>query len=124
MARILIADDNDELLEFHRLFLGENGHEVLTAINGDEAMNLIASEPVDLLITDVIMPDKEGIETSVELGRTKPDLPIIAISGGGHVGPNDYLKMATTAGAKAALSKPCPPSVLLSTIRTVLKLDD
>ena len=124
MARILMADDNDELLEFHRLFLGENGHEVLTAINGDEAMNLIASEPVDLLITDVIMPDKEGIETILELRRIKPDLPIIAISGGGHVGPNDYLKMATTAGAKAALSKPCPPSVLLSTIRTVLKLDD
>ena len=124
MARILIADDNDELLEFHRLFLGENGHEVLTAINGDEAMNLIASEPVDLLITDVIMPDKEGIETILELRRIKPDLPIIAISGGGHVGPNHYLKMATTAGAKAALSKPCPPSVLLSTIRTVLKLDD
>ena len=122
MARILIADDNDELLELHRVFLGQNGHEVLTARNGEEAMQLIATEPVDLLITDVIMPDKEGIETILELRRTRPTLPIIAISGGGHVGPDDYLRLATAAGAKAALSKPCPPSVLLSTIKSVLHL--
>ena len=120
MARILIADDNDELLEFHRIFLAENGYQVLTAANGEEALRRIDQEAVDLLITDVIMPDREGIETILELRRSHPQLPIIAISGGGHIGPVDYLKMATTAGAKAALSKPCPPSVLLSTIRSLL----
>ncbi len=123
MHRILIADDNDELLEFQRLFLTENGFNVLTAQNGSEAIKLIEqNDDIDLLVTDVLMPDKEGVETILELRRKRPDLPVIAISGGGHVGPIDYLQMASSAGAKATLSKPCPPSVLLSTIRSVLGL--
>ncbi len=121
MPRILIADDNDELLEFQRLFLTENGFNVLTARNGEEAIRLIEANPdIDLFVTDVLMPDKEGVETILELRQKAPRLPIIAISGGGHVGAVDYLQLAHSAGAKATLSKPCPPSVLLSTIKSVL----
>ncbi|WP_221028827.1 response regulator [Actomonas aquatica] len=121
MPRILIADDNDELLEFQRLFLNENGYNVLTATNGDEAVRLIReNDDIDLLVTDVLMPDKEGVETILELRSIAPDLPVIAISGGGHVGAVDYLQLARSAGAKATLAKPCPPSVLLATIRQIL----
>lgn len=66
------------------------------------------------------MPDKEGVETILEVRRSLPDLPIIAISGGGHIGPVDYWSMARTAGADATLTKPIAPSGLLSLIREIL----
>ncbi|MCF3651929.1 response regulator [Synoicihabitans lomoniglobus] len=120
MARILIADDNPDLLEITTATLEDRGHEVISVVNGAEVIEQLELQPIDLLVTDVLMPDKEGIETILEIRRTNPILPIIAISGGGHVGPVDYLTMARAAGANAALTKPVAPSKLASAIEELL----
>lgn len=121
MAHILIADDNPDLLAVTADFLRERAHEVTTVNNGAEALAVLRQHPCDLLITDVIMPDKEGIETILEVRRSHPKLPIIAISGGGHIGPVDYLTIARAAGANATLTKPVEPAELAFMISELLR---
>ena len=109
IAKILFVDDQPELLEIHSGFLRDNGYEVDTAANGSMAAELLSTTAYDLVITDVIMPEKEGIEIIMELRDSHPGLPVIAISDGGRRGALEYLPMARAMGAKATLKKPFTP---------------
>ena len=109
MARILIIDDEPNLRSTLRRTLHQAGHQVSEAGNGAEGIDSYERDPPDLVITDIFMPEKEGIETIIALHRADPDLPIIAISGGGHSGDMDFLCVAEKVGARHTLSYPHEP---------------
>ncbi len=120
MTRILIIDDDTQIREMLRQMLENEGYSVLDAANGKEAIKLQHETPCQLIITDLIMPEKEGIETIRELKRDFPEVSIIAMSGGGVVGPEAYLKIAKSLGAKKTFVKPIERAELLRGIRDVL----
>jgi CheY-like chemotaxis protein len=120
MARILVIDD-EELVRFTiKKALEKAGHEVVEAVNGNDGIEVYKNSPVDLIITDIIMPQKEGVETIVELRRDDPDVKIIAISGGGRTGNTDYLQLARDFGARHVLRKPFGRQELLVAVQDVL----
>ena len=120
MANILVADD-EELARFTiREILEAEGHTVVEAKNGVEAIALFNKHPTDLIITDIIMPDKEGIETIIELKRDHPEVKIIAISGGGRTRNLDFLDLAKRYGADVILAKPFSEDELLGALGEVL----
>ena len=100
---------------------GRRGFNVLTADDGKKGMTLFNKNQVDLVITDIVMPEKEGIEIILELKKLLPDIPIIAISGGGRLSPDGYLNAATRLGAKYTFKKPFDWDDLLSTVNEALK---
>ncbi len=114
-----MADDEPALLVLLTGMLETDGHSVTTVGNGT-ALIKEASGNYDLVITDLIMPDKEGIETILELRKAYPKLKIIAMSGGGRVGPESYLKLALKLGAAAILDKPFDRDRLVALVRKVL----
>jgi DNA-binding response OmpR family regulator len=120
MAKILLVDDNDEFREQSSQLLRRAKHTVITAANGNEAMRLVQDNAFDLVITDLIMPEKEGIETIVKMRKKNPTLKIIAISGGGLAAPEDYLVMARKLGAAQTLAKPFSGKELLTAVAGVL----
>jgi CheY-like chemotaxis protein len=120
MATVLFVDDNPELVELHSTYLREMGYTVATAHDGEAAMGVLEHQPVDLLVTDVVMPGKEGFETIIAVRTKFPKLPIIAISGGGRVGARDYLTLAASMGAKATLAKPFSASTLHREVQHLL----
>ena len=106
MANILLVEDEPLVSETLSSAMKSKGHTVVTAANGVEGLKKFAERPFDLIVTDIIMPDKEGIEMSLEMLRHKPGTKIIAISGGGRTGNVEFLKMAGSLGAMATLKKP------------------
>ena len=106
MARVLIIEDDDQIRRMLRSILEENNHEAIEAHDGYEGMKLFRESGADLIITDILMPEKEGIQTIMELRDDFPGVKIIAISGGGTVGPDTYLTMARELGADRVLAKP------------------
>jgi len=123
MARILIIDDEDELRSMLRRMLEQAGHEVTEAVNGAEGIKLYERDRPDLIITDIIMPEKEGVETIIALRQADPNLPIIAISGGGRLEATDFLTMAKKLGARHTLSKPFRRDQLLEAVGECLAED-
>ncbi len=121
MARILIIDDEPNLRSMLRRMLHQAGHQVNEAGNGAEGIALCERNPPDLVITDILMPKKEGIETIIALHRANPNLPIIAISGGGRSGGMDFLCSAKKLGARHTLSKPFRGDKLLSAVSESLR---
>jgi YesN/AraC family two-component response regulator len=121
MARILIIDDNDKFREMLSKMLKMAGYnEVEEAPDGNAGINLFRENPFDLVITDIIMPEKEGLEIITELTRDYPRLKIIAMSGGGRIGPHDYLAMAKYLGASLTLEKPFKQEALIAAVRELL----
>ena len=120
MARILVIDDDEQVLEMLYESLTREGYDVLRASNGEQGLRLYREEPVDLIITDLIMPEKEGIETIIELRQDFPDVKIIAISGGGRIGTKDYLNMAKIFGVQRTFTKPVAREQLLDAIRGLI----
>ncbi len=120
MAHILIIDDDEDVRFLLRDILEREGHEVRDASNGKKGLKLQRESPADLIITDIVMPEKEGIETIMELHREFPEVKIIAISGGGRNRPESYLRAAKKLGAHKTLEKPFERKDLLKTIRDVL----
>ena len=116
MTQILIIDDEPNMRSMLRRMLHQAGHQVSEAGNGTEGIDLYERDPPDLIITDILMPEKEGIETIMALHRADPDLPIIAISGGGRSGGTDFLCSAEKLGARHTLSKPFRGDQLLSAV--------
>ena len=113
MPQIMVVDD-EELVRFTlRQALEKGGFDVVEAPNGKEALELQRREPADLVVTDILMPEKEGIETIRELKREYPDTKIIAISGGGRMDNVDFLNMSRHFGTDAVLPKPFDPRDLL-----------
>jgi len=103
---ILIVDDEPELRDLISCVLMEAGHQVTCAENGIEAGKAYANQKFDVVLTDVIMPEKDGMQVIGDLRRKHPDVKIIAMSGGGHVSRDQYLKIAKGLGAHAVLEKP------------------
>ena len=106
MACILVVDDEELVRVTLRQMLEKAGHRVFEATNGIEALGAFEKCEADLVITDIIMPEKEGIETIMELRQRKPGLKIIAMSGGGRTGNTQYLHLAKSFGADNILPKP------------------
>ena len=117
MARILVIDDEEEIRTILRQTLEGAGYEVTAVPDGNEGLKQYSLNPADVVITDLVMPEKEGIETIMDLKRSFPGVKIIAISGGGHVGPEEYLRLAIGLGAQKALSKPFGLGDLLKAVR-------
>ncbi len=120
MPRILVIDDDVHVREILKQFFEMAGYEVLIAENGKEALRIHRSTPGDLIITDIFMPEKEGLETIMEFRRNYPLLKIIAISGGGNIGGKEYLKTAKALGAQKTFSKPLDFQELLRTVGEIL----
>ncbi len=106
MARILLVDDDELLRNVLALTLRKMGHVVIEARNGREALELSADGLPDLLITDLIMPEKEGLETITTIRQIHPTVKVIAMSGGGRGDATDYLNVARLLGADRTLQKP------------------
>ena len=104
-----------------RCILELEGYQVFTASNGDEGVHVFREEQADLVITDIIMPVKEGLETISELQRDHPDVKIIAISGGGRIAAKNYMELAKGLGAKRVLAKPFSRSEILGSVKEVLE---
>jgi DNA-binding response OmpR family regulator len=120
MALILVIDDQELVRASIRITLEAAGHEVDEAEDGEVGVKLQEERLFDVVITDILMPVKEGIETIVDLRRNYEDLKIIAISGGSRSKTMDYLKAATSLGADKVLSKPFSNEELLSCVNECL----
>jgi DNA-binding response OmpR family regulator len=120
MYRILVIDDDEQIRALLSQMLERAGYQVVEAANGDEGLRLFRTQSADLVITDLIMPEKEGIETILELRREFPQVQVIAISGGGKYNPRDYLPIARQLGACATISKPFSRQEILDAVQAAL----
>jgi CheY-like chemotaxis protein len=121
MTKVLVIDDERDIRCIMCRALKAAGHEVTAFSNGSGAIEHVRQEPADLLITDLFMPEVEGIETIREIRRLRPGMPIIAISGVDFEG-GDYLSVARKFGASATLKKPFWPADLLGVVARVLSV--
>jgi DNA-binding response OmpR family regulator len=122
VASILVIDDEVRIQEFIQFVLEEAGHEVRCAGDGIAGLKVQRQRPADLVICDLFMPEKEGLETIQELHRYFPLVKIIAISGGNpRDGRMDFLPLAKQFGAVAALPKPFLPAELVNKVKQVLR---
>jgi len=121
MGTILVLDDDEMILETISIILKNEGYDILTGTNGNEGLKLCGEHKIDLVITDIVMPDKEGLETIGDLRRRFPGIKIIAISGGGRIGPKNYLQLAEKLGAQKTLEKPFTKKDILLAVQEVLR---
>ena len=120
MAKVLLFDDDELVRYVLSKALWQAGHEVTQAANGLVVTDLIEKELPDIMVTDLIMPGQEGLSTITEVHEMYPDLPIIAISGGGRNVGTDLLDMAMYIGANATLTKPFDEGELIAQIETLV----
>lgn len=118
MTRIIIVDDNADIRESLRLLLVRAGYEAETARHGDEAIAMHRRKPFQIVLTDIYMPQSDGIETIQSFRRATPGVRIIAMSGGGNRAKGRYLGVATEIGADATLDKPFTFEALLAALST------
>src|SRR6266404_4336168 len=119
MSKILLVDDEQQLRSMLRIALESAGHEVEEAGDGKEAIESYCSHPADLLVTDIVMPGQEGIETIMQFRDKFPELKIIAMSGGGKNNRQTYLDWAKKLGANRALAKPFSIDDFLTAVQEV-----
>ena len=120
MKRILIINDEPYILIMLKKMLERAGYEVDLASNGNEGLDLFRKAPSDLVITDIIMPDKEGLETIREMKRLQPEIKIIAMSGGGKISAENYLEAAKIFGASRSIEKPFTQQTMVSSVKELL----
>ncbi len=124
MARILVVDDESGIITVLKDMLLRLGYEVLTACNGNEALEKLSVGGVDLVVTDIVMPDVDGLELISNIQSLYPRLKMIAISGGGaQEGPEAYLRDAKELGAARCLTKPFMLKELASMVQDLLQED-
>src|SRR5688572_20959192 len=116
--KVLIIDDDDVIRLTMQNILKKKGYNVIAAENGNSGLELFKKEKPDIVITDILMPDKEGLETISEMRALKPDAKIIAISGGGSTQNMSFLQLAQRVGANRLLVKPIKPDQLLAAVET------
>jgi CheY-like chemotaxis protein len=127
MKRILLIEDELEQRELFKTMLEKAGYEVLVAPNGKIGIQLFHQQPCDLIITDIFMPQEDGIETVIDLKKQRAKVKILAISGGGrwspygpHVRADEPLEIARKVGADQILKKPIKIQHLLETVNDLL----
>jgi DNA-binding response OmpR family regulator len=120
VAYVLIIDDEPPIRELLREVFSGAGFEVGLAETGTRGLNSVAARAPDLVVTDILMPEKEGLETILELRRTSPGIPIIAMSGGSPRMPFDVLETARRFGAARVFPKPFDPFELVAAARELL----
>jgi DNA-binding response OmpR family regulator len=120
MAGVLIVEDDADLREMLRDALEKRKFTVITAANGREAIARFRPSVIDLVVTDLLMPEEDGLMVIMKIKELKPSVKMIAISGGGKAGPGSYLLMASTLGADHVFSKPFLPSELVQKVREIL----
>ena len=121
MAHILVIDDDEAVRWIIRRAMQADGHSVIEATDGSDGLRQFAAAPFDLVITDILMPEREGIETIIELRRANPRLPILAISGGSEITERDgLLASADLLGATEVLPKPFELAQLRAAVRGLL----
>lgn len=120
MPKILIIDDEDQVRKMLKQLLESNSYDTVEARNGIEGLELFKTAIPDLVLTDLIMPEKEGLETIREMKKLNPGTKIIAISGGGINKPDMYLDLASKLGAQHVFSKPVKNQELLSVIKKMV----
>lgn len=120
MAKILVIDDDTGIRTMLQTMLMRQGHTIVCAKDGKAGLIAFAQDKPDLVITDIIMPEREGIETIQMIRKSDAAVPIIAMSGGGRAASTDFLPLAAAFGATATLSKPFEPKALLGIVQSVL----
>lgn len=121
MARILIIDDDETILSVFQRFLSGNGYDVDLASDGRKGLRVLEEKQVDLVVTDIMMPETDGLEVVMAI-QGKPDkIPVIAMSGGMHAMPMDFLPMAKKFGACKVLYKPIEMEDLLTAVEEALE---
>lgn len=116
-VKILIVDDNESFLDLLKEFLCKNGYVVACSVNGVEAQNKFIEFKPDLVVTDIVMPDVDGIELLIGLRNINPNIRVIVMSGGNRGHADTYLHMADALGANAILNKPFKLSDLLAEVK-------
>ena len=120
MSRVLVIEDNSVVRRAMLRMLEEAGYDVLGAEDGEQGLAVFRSERPDLVITDLVMPVKDGMETIVEIRRERPETKIIAVSGGARVGNTDILKIAKDLGADDIIPKPFDADDFIDRVRRCL----
>lgn len=120
MAGILLVEDDKELREMLKISLIRHKYTVYESDNGKEAISHFKPSITDLVITDLIMPEEDGLKVIIKLRELKPTIKIIAISGGGKAGPGSYLNMAKALGANSIFSKPFSINDLIAKVEELL----
>lgn len=122
MKTILVIDDEEFIAKMLAKLLTRAGYKVFVALNGTDGISIFEREPVDLVITDIIMPDKEGFEIIFKLKSIDADCKIIAISGGGRINPATYLSTAKEIGAIKTFTKPFDLKELVAHVNDLLEV--
>ena len=120
---VLVIDDDRALLHSLVALLEGHGFQVLTAPDGIRGLQLFRQSTPDVILTDIIMPEQDGIAVIMEMRRERPDVKIIAMSGGGQIGHMEFLSIAGKLGADATIPKPTKPEKLIETLRLLLRRD-
>ncbi|MDH5232928.1 MAG: response regulator [Gammaproteobacteria bacterium] len=121
MAKILVVDDEISVRKMLKEILELDRHEIVEAENGEDALEKMKEHQIDLVLTDLVMPKKNGIDVIMHFKDNYPNVAIVAVSGGGGIsGRFDYLPIAQLVGAKAIISKPFEPSQLRSVVSEML----
>lgn len=118
MKTILVVDDEEDVRSIACAYLSEAGYDTVEAANGEEAISSMENAPSDLVLTDLVMPEKEGAETVMELRKKWPNVGIVAMSG--VVGAEFYLRAASVLGANGTLMKPFIREELVEMVESVL----
>ena len=116
----MIVEDQAEFREMLKEALLRRKYSIIVASDGKEAMLKFKASIVDLVVTDILMPEEDGLKVIMKLKEIKPGIKIIAISGGGKAGPGNYLNLAKALGADDILSKPFSLNTLISRIEELL----
>jgi CheY-like chemotaxis protein len=123
MSVILLIEDDNEMRDMLKTALIRKDHVVIEAENGKEALIHFKPGVTDLVITDLIMPDEDGLKVIMKIRKLKPAIKVIAISGGGKAGPGSYLNLAKVLGADAVYSKPFSINDIILKIEELMKVE-
>jgi DNA-binding response OmpR family regulator len=127
MPRILVIDDDEMIRKTIRAMLEASGHDVTVAVDGEDGLRRFRAQPFDLVVSDIFMPNKEGIATLRELRRIDAAVPVITMTGGSpsagrlDAGGVDYLTMSSMLGATRTIGKPFKASELTKLVDELLK---
>ena len=120
MKRVLVIDDEAAARQLIRRILERDGYQVVEARNGEEGIEAFRREPCDLIITDLVMPVKDGLKTILEVREQSPNMPILAVSGGGAIAKERYLSAAGYIEGVETLAKPFSREDLLDLVRRMV----